>query len=43
MLLRAKEKGVISEVKPLIMSLESVNFRIAPALIQKALILAGEL
>ncbi len=43
MLLRAKEKGVISEVKPVIMSLESVNFRIAPALIQKALILAGEL
>lgn len=43
MFLRAKEKGVISEVKPVIMSLESVNFRIAPALIQKALILAGEL
>jgi len=42
MLLRAKQKGVISEIKPVVMELEAVNFRIAPALVQKALNLAGE-
>lgn len=43
MLLRAKQKNVISEIKPVIMELEAANFRIAPALVQKALSLAGEL
>lgn len=37
MLLCAKQKGVISETKPIIIELEGVSFRIAPALVQKAL------
>lgn len=43
MLLRAKQKGVISEIKPLLRALEQADFRISEAIVQKALQLAGEL
>lgn len=43
MLLRAKHKGVIAEVKPLLTALEEADFRISKALVQKALQLAREL
>ncbi|BAY46064.1 hypothetical protein SAMD00079811_36710 [Scytonema sp. HK-05] len=43
MLLRAKQKGVIAEVKPLLTALAQVDFRIAKPLIENALRLAGEL
>jgi predicted nucleic acid-binding protein len=43
MLLRAKHKGVISEIKPLLRALEEADFRISEAIVQKALQLAGEL
>lgn len=42
MLLRAKRKGVIAEVKPLLTALEQADFRIADALRQNALRLAEE-
>jgi uncharacterized protein len=43
MLLRAKQKSVISEIKPLLTALTAADFRIAEPLIQNALRLAGEL
>ena len=43
MLLRAKRFGVITEVKPLLIALNQVDFRISEALVQKALQIAGEL
>lgn len=42
MLLRAKQKGVIDEIKPLLAALSKANFRISEAIIQKVLQLAGE-
>ncbi len=42
MLLRAKRKGIIPEIKPLLTALNQADFRISEALIQKALLLAGE-
>jgi uncharacterized protein len=43
MLLRAKQKGVIIEIKPLLTALEQADFRISESLVQNALLLAGEL
>ncbi len=43
MLLRAKNKSLISEVKPILTALELADFRLSEAIIQKALQLAGEL
>ncbi len=43
MLLRAKQKNVIPEIKPLLTALEAADFRIAEPLVQNALRLAGEL
>jgi uncharacterized protein len=43
MLLRAKQKGVIVEIKPLLTALEQADFRISESLVQNALLLAGEL
>ncbi len=43
MLLRAKHQGVVTEVKPLVMALEQVGFRLTEALIKGVLRLAGEL
>lgn len=43
MLLRAKNKGVIAEVKPLLIALAQAEFRIAEPIVQNALRLAGEL
>ncbi|MDZ4875295.1 MAG: hypothetical protein CLLPBCKN_004691 [Chroococcidiopsis cubana SAG 39.79] len=43
MLLRAKRFGVISEIKPLLIALNQVDFRISEVLVQKALQIAGEL
>jgi predicted nucleic acid-binding protein len=40
--LRAKQQGVISEIKPILDALTTANFRISDALIRKALQLAGE-
>lgn len=42
MLVRAKKKGVISEVKPILMDLRAAEFRISDAIVEKALNLAGE-
>lgn len=42
MLLRAKQQGIISEIKPLLTSLNEVDFRISAAIVQRALQLAGE-
>ena len=42
MLLRAKRQGIISEVKPLLVKLTEVNFRVSQAIIQEALRLSGE-
>lgn len=42
MLLRAKRQGVINEVKPLLLRLTKVNFRISQGIIQEALRLSGE-
>lgn len=42
MLLRAKRQGVIAEVKPLLLKLTEVNFRISQGIIQEALRLSGE-
>ena len=43
MLLRAKRKGIITEIKPLLVALNQANFRISEPLIQNALRIAGEL
>jgi len=42
LLLRAKARGVISEVKPILNALNAVDFRISPKLYQQALFLAQE-
>jgi predicted nucleic acid-binding protein len=42
MLLRAKNQGVITEIKPLLTELVQVEFRITYAIIQEALRLSGE-
>ncbi len=42
MLLRAKNQGVITEIKPLLTELVQVDFRITNAIIQEALRLSGE-
>ncbi|HEY9905791.1 MAG TPA: DUF3368 domain-containing protein [Candidatus Sericytochromatia bacterium] len=41
MLLRAKNQGVITEIKPLLTELVQVDFRITNAIIQEALRLSG--
>lgn len=41
-LLRAKTKGIISTIKPILDELNAVDFRISPALYQQALRLAQE-
>ncbi len=41
-LLRAKARGVISEIKPVLNELNAVDFRISPKLYQQALFLAQE-
>lgn len=43
MLLRAKQKGVITEIKPLLTALSQADFRISASLVGNALRLAGEL
>ncbi len=43
MLLPAKQKGVIAEIKPLLNALSQADFRISASLIGNALRLAGEL
>ncbi|MBD2605893.1 DUF3368 domain-containing protein [Scytonema hofmannii FACHB-248] len=43
MLLRAKQKGVIAEIKPLLTALSQADFRISASLVENALRLAGEL
>lgn len=42
LLLRAKQQGIISEVKPILEALTAANFRISDAIIRKAIQLAGE-
>jgi predicted nucleic acid-binding protein len=42
MLLRAKQQGIIPEIKPILDALTTANFRISAPLIQKALELANE-
>jgi predicted nucleic acid-binding protein len=42
MLLRAKQQGIISEIKPLLTDLNQADFRISEAIVQRALQLAGE-
>jgi len=42
MLLQAKRKGLIPEIKPLLETLKSNRIRISPLLMQQALLLAGE-
>lgn len=42
MLLRAKQQGIITEVKPVLEALTTANFRISDAIIRKAIQLAGE-
>lgn len=41
-LLRAKQQGIIPEVKPILTALQQENFRISEAIVQKAIALAGE-
>lgn len=43
MLLRAKQQGILSEIKPLLMSLNQADFRVSESIIQKALQIADEL
>lgn len=43
LLLRAKKKGIISEIKPILDALQEVDFRIAQPLYDKALTLAKEI
>jgi uncharacterized protein len=42
-LLRAKQQSIILEVKPLLIALNQVNFRISAAIVERALRIAGEL
>ena len=42
LLLRAKRKGIVTEIKPLLDALQDVDFRIAETLYKKALQLANE-
>lgn len=42
LLLRAKQQGIIPEIKPILDALTTANFRISAALIRKALELADE-
>ena len=42
MLLRGKKRGVIPEIKPLLISLQETGFRLSENLIKEALRLAGE-
>jgi predicted nucleic acid-binding protein len=42
MLLRAKQKSAIAEIKPLLTGLGEADFRISDAIVQKALQLPGE-
>lgn len=42
LLLRAKQNGIIKEIKPILSDLNSINFRISSALYTKALTLANE-
>jgi predicted nucleic acid-binding protein len=42
MLVRAKQQGIISEVKPLLVALNQVDFRISEAIVRRALQIAGE-
>ena len=42
MLLRAKRDGVITEIKPFLMALMEVDFRISDGIIQEALRISGE-
>ncbi|MFP4299644.1 MAG: DUF3368 domain-containing protein [Spirulinaceae cyanobacterium] len=42
LLLKAKRRGVVPEIKPLLQALEDANFRLSEALVYKALQLAGE-
>lgn len=43
LILRAKKKGIITEIKPIMDSLNGVDFRVSDALYQEALRLAQEL
>jgi uncharacterized protein len=43
MLLRAKQQGILSEIKPLLISLNQADFRVSESIIQKALQIADEL
>ncbi|MDJ1171267.1 DUF3368 domain-containing protein [Roseofilum sp. BLCC_M154] len=42
MLIQAKQKNIISAIKPILESLAEANFRISDAIIDKALELADE-
>ena len=42
LVLRAKKRGIVAEVKPILDALNAVDFRIAPALYNEALRLANE-
>ena len=42
MLLRGKQQGVLTEIKPVLTALLAADFRISTALVQRALQLAGE-
>ncbi|ASC71208.1 hypothetical protein XM38_021600 [Halomicronema hongdechloris C2206] len=42
MLLRAKQQGIISEVKPILDALTTANFRISEAIVRRAIQLADE-
>ncbi|MBZ8180925.1 DUF3368 domain-containing protein [Oscillatoria salina] len=42
MLLKAKQKGIISLIKPLLSALNKADFRLSEAIVQKALQLADE-
>ena len=41
-LLRAKNRGIIAEIKPILDDLNRVNFRVSPTLYRQALVLANE-
>ena len=43
MLLKAKRQGVVKAIAPILEALESVEFRVSPALRRRAIELAGEL
>ncbi|MBE9193589.1 DUF3368 domain-containing protein [Gloeocapsopsis crepidinum LEGE 06123] len=42
-LLRAKQQGIISEIRPLLIALDQADFRVSVALVHRALEIAGEL